>query len=85
MTLRQEMLKTAERQLDAIIGQLLTEAAGYTFASAPDLLRLAAGGRTDTLRKKVCRQMVSDEEAVIVKKYNNQVDAFDEKAEGETL
>jgi len=83
MTLREEMKKMAEADLDEKINAVKADASvivkgsGLTFEA---LLRLAAGGRTDTLRAQSVSRLVREQELELLKLYNDQQQLLEEQA-----
>jgi len=77
MSLRKRLREAAETDLDDLISRLQEAALDLT-SQYPnnnylpqDLLKLAAGGRTDTVRTKVVTVLMKQKEAELVKFFEN--------------
>ena len=76
MTLRQRLREAAETDLDELIDRLQDDAADLIVQHpkilTKDLLKLAAGGRTDSVRTKVVTALTNQKEVELEKFFNKQ-------------
>lgn len=83
--LRTKMKAAAEEELEHFIDDLLEMAEAYlkecdlSMLGPKDVLRLAAGGRTDTLQSDCLRKIVAYREEALLALYNQQGEMFDKK------
>lgn len=77
MGLREEMRSSCTKQLDKMVANIVEmagELTAETGIDALELLKLASGGRTDTLEKKLLRVLYARAEEAMVKIWNDQLD-----------
>lgn len=85
MSLRKRLRAQASDQLDGLVVKLQERAAELTQGIdqmwGSDLLKLAAGGRTDTLKDKLVTRLTNHKEAELEKFFNQQeeLDLAEEK------
>lgn len=74
LSLRQQMRKQAELDLDALLDNVREAVSGVApgYLGSVDLLKLLSSSQTKTVRERVITKMANQAEAELVKLWNNQ-------------
>ena len=88
MTFRQRLRADADKKLqymDSIVRILVTEAlkSEGIGISTTDIMRLASGTQTQSLRLRLIGELANEKEAELEKLYNKQMDLLKEDSDGE--
>ena len=84
MSLRKRLRAQAAEELDKLVIEVQTKAAelteGVDSMWGTDLLKLASGGRTDTIRDKLITRLTNHKEHELEKFFNRQQELLEEPA-----